>query len=128
MSFVYLMYVLSILFYIASFITATFFLVPLQFKQALVKNGLSILRRQMLRKGMLSIFVSLAGVIVLTSRFYVGNEIAQIIIPLFVLVNSFCFFLIVLIGSRIYHYHYTDKNIRLHERLDKLEKMRGGKE
>lgn len=117
-------YLLSIILYLSAAITALFFLIPLQFKEMLIKNGLIPLRIQMLRKGVLSFIVAMSGVVALTTRFYIDGELSRIIALIFVLVNSLGIFLIVLIGARIYRYHYSDESIEYHNEMDKLERSK----
>lgn len=92
-------------------ITILMFVVPLQVKQAGVKNGLAMLRKQLLAYGLItflttsiaSYFLAIISYRLLTNPGTYVSTVSQILLFLF----SLSKFAIAFIGSQIYHQQYV---------------------
>lgn len=122
LTFLYIGYFLSILLFISAGLISAFFVYPLQRKEATVKNGLEILRQQLLEKGRLAIIISLFCVLTLTLRYFITNtDILRVLIVVFVLVVAYSHFRKSWLDFKIYRSHYTPENIAFHNRVHQLE-------
>lgn len=109
----------SIIVRIISCIILAIFLIPLQIKEAEVKNGLRVLRIQLLISGLILFFTNLFSIIF----FFITLDIPQK--PLhnsIQTINSLSFLALSLIAQAIYRTQYTDEAKDYHEKIDKLEK------
>lgn len=124
--FLYIVFFISILLYvIAGFITAAF-VIPLQYEQSKVKNGLRGLRKQMLLKGLFALTVILASIIALTLRFFPFDEnILRYIIVTMIAIHAGGTLGKSIIDFKIYHTQYSDENKKLHEKFEKEEILQG---
>lgn len=122
LTFLYIGYFVAIFLYIATFVLETSTVLPLQFRQAGVKNGLKKLRDQLLAKGMMTDLVAITSIIALTSRYFIDGELNRIVIVIVILTNAFGTFYKSYLDNRIYNQEYTEDNILRHEKIDKFEK------
>lgn len=96
--------------------------IPLQWKEAEVKNGLRTLRKQMLAKGLLTLTIVTAALIALTIRYFITDlDLARIIISGLVICFALSLLGKALIDYKIYHQSYTPENKKLHEKFEVLE-------
>lgn len=105
-------------------ITAFIFLryiIPLQIKEANVKNGLLILRRELLISGVMLLLINSLGLCIILLRYFVGDTIARIVSEVVTLFNSLGLFAVGLIKYQIYHQEYTPENKKKHDRIYELE-------
>lgn len=116
---------LSIVFIALSAIIIIVFNVPLQIREAKVKNGLAKLRIQLLLFGFVLLvtnFVSLFFLAELGIRVFntmiVVNQHMQILLAIY----GASHFALACIGYMIYHQQYTSKQKELHARIEKIEK------
>jgi hypothetical protein len=112
--------VLSIVLRIISSVTLLFFFIPLQLKEALVKNGLRKLRLQLLAVGVLLFLENILTVYLLlnillsSSHQQLDNILAQIFNATIAIALSFTFY-------NIYHFQYSDKQKVLHAKIELQE-------
>lgn len=114
----------SIFIQLAAFVVCAFFVVPLQIKEARVKNGLAKLRKQLLLVGISIALLSLITAIVLSLRFFISGDIARYISIGIVFFHSIGFLIVSATGYKIYHQQYTDEYKLLHKKIDILQKNR----
>jgi hypothetical protein len=100
----------------------TAYIIPLQFKQAGVKNGLIKLRKQLRSYGILMDVVSLTSIVALTARFFISGTVYRYIIVTVVFLNALSALWKSLIFKAIYHQNYSPESIKLHAKIAKLEK------
>ncbi len=121
LQFLLTVYVFCIFLSIVTLFVTLFFVLPLQFQKAGVKNGLSSLRQKLLAKGLLSLFMSLIAVFVLSSRFFLEGEIVRYLNTFLILFFTVFWFVRELIESSIYHTQFTEDQIQLHHKIYKEE-------
>lgn len=121
LQFLLLVYILCIMISAASFIVTLLFIIPLQIKKAGVTNGLSSLRKKLLAKGVLSLFISAITVFVLSSRFFFQGEIIRYLNTLLILFFTSAWFVKQLIESSIYHTQFTQDQINFHWKVHQEE-------
>jgi len=99
-----------------------FFVVPLQIEKVGVKNGLAVLRKKQLAKGVLSLFMSAITITILSARFFISGELARYFIA--ALVFLFCLFWLIkqLIESSIYHTQFTADQVKLHDKIERAKR------
>jgi hypothetical protein len=97
------------------------FIIPLQIKQVHVRNGLKLLRTELLVSGIILFLVNTIGLFIIVVRPYVDPVQLRIFTDFIALFNSFGFFAIAIIKFQIYNSQYTPENILLHEHLHKIE-------
>lgn len=105
-------------------VTAFLFLtliIPLQIKEAGVKNGLRILRKELLFSGIIMFLINTIGLSVIVVNYFFGAAATQIVTPIITLLNSVGFLTIALIKLNIYHQQYTPENKRIHTMIAKHE-------
>lgn len=95
------------------------FLLPLFIKEAGVKNGLRLLRYELLFTGTIIFIVNISGLFIILFR-YLGFDLGKItdIVTYF---NSFAFLAYSLVKLKIYTQRYTPENKALHEKFEKIE-------
>lgn len=95
------------------------YLLPLFIKEAAVKNGLRVLRLELLFTGSIIFLVNTSGLFIILFR-YLGHDLTQItdIVSFF---NTFGFLAYALIKLRIYTQKYTPENKALHAKFEKIE-------
>lgn len=122
------LYMISIIILAISGIIVSSFVIPLQWKEAGVKNGLAFLRRQLLAKGFLALVTIITAIIALTIRSHIADpNLARIIISSTVLLFSLSLFGKAGIDYKVYHQQYTDENKELHRKFDIVEKRHKAK-
>lgn len=117
LQFLFGVYLLCIVISTATLMVTLFFVVPLQIKKATVQNGLSSLRKKLLAKGVLSLFMSIITVFILSSRFFLDGEIVRYLNTALILFFSLFWFIREIIESSIYHTQFTDDQIELHHKI-----------
>lgn len=123
----YFLYFASVGVNIASFFIVALFIVPLQVKEARVKNGLAMLRKQLLLYGITVSTLSLLNAIVLTTRFYVPESVRMAITISLIFIHSLGFAGLAVLGYKIYHQQYTDISKAIHAQIEKVEKKMDAK-
>lgn len=119
----YIFYFIAIVFYLIAIFLEASFVIPLQFKETGVKNGLKTLRRQLLSKGILSLIVGITSVLALTTRFFgLPVEWNRIIIVIVVVINAIGVVGKAFLDYRIYHQEYSSSSKTKHARIERLEK------
>lgn len=124
-------YLLAILFHIVALIICLAFVIPLQIKEARVKNGLKMLRVQMLGSGLTIIFLSIFSIIALTIPLIFADrplysprtepfELYQYISIGVVFFHSLGFLVLALIKRAMYHQQYSDYQKAIHKRVDDI--------
>lgn len=121
LTFLYTVYLISILILIVGVLINIAYILPLQIKQARVKNGLAMLRRLMLAQGFLNLLVGTLLISALTSRFFVHGEEARYIGVTLVLLISLGFLTFTSIWVAMYRQQFTPKQVELHEKIDEIE-------
>lgn len=110
---------ISIFLRIVSCVLLLFFCIPLQVKEAQVKNGLRKLRFQLLAFGI---------ILFLTNLFYLGClwlalDVVQNPINAFLqIVNAVAFLVLSVIGHLMYRTQYTDEAKDVHEEIEARER------
>jgi hypothetical protein len=99
---------------ILSSLLLLFFCIPLQIKEAGVKNGLRALRLQLLAFGILLFIINGITIWLL---FTVMKEIQHVPNLWLQVINALAFFGIAIIGNRMYHTQYTDEMKEMHEKI-----------
>lgn len=117
LQFLFSVYIVCIIISCATLVNTLFFVIPLQVKKAGVKNGLSSLRHKQLAKGVLSLFMSICTVVILSSRFFINGELIRVLNTLLVLLFTVCWFIKSLIEASIYHTQFTEDQIELHHKI-----------
>lgn len=117
LTFLYIIYFLSIILLICGVLQNIVYLLPLQIKQARVRNGLASLRRLMLMQGFLNLIVGLVAIASLTSRFFISGDLARYVTVLLVLAFSLGFFTFTTIWVLMYKQQFTNTQKRLHDKI-----------
>lgn len=103
------------------FFLMVFMVIPLQIKEALVKNGLITLRRQMLIGG---VTISILSLVVLFTLLEL--VIKQVALParteFFQLLNAFSFFILATTYHKIYHQQFSPKQKHIHKLASDIER------
>lgn len=127
------LYLLAILLHVLALIICLAFVIPLQIKEAKVKNGLKMLRLQMLGSGLTIIFLSFVSIIALSIPIIFAKrplysqpvepiELYRIVSVFVVFLHALGFFILSLIKRAMYHQQYSDIYKRLHAKAEELEK------
>lgn len=124
LTFLYTFFFLSIILHLLSaFITAGF-VIPLQLKQAGVKNGLAKLRKQMVFLGFADLGTSIVSILALTMRFFISDpDLLRYLITTSIFAHSFGFFLRAYTFYRIYHQEYSEENKKIHEEIHERKRQ-----
>jgi len=121
--FLYAGYIVSIILLVIAGVLNPVFVIRLQLKQALVKNGLATLRKQMVGIGVIAEVVIIVALFCLTGRFFIHDpDILRYTITIAILFYSFFVLAIVIIFILIYNQNYSQRNIEIHEMIGKIEK------
>lgn len=104
----------SIVVRLLSIILLLFFCIPLQIREVTVKNGLKILRIQLLSFGILLLFVNIITLLLLLD---VTNQPAHLPNSWLQVVNALAFLGISFIANRIYNSQYTDISKEIHRQI-----------
>ena len=105
-------------------VTAILFLtliIPLQVKEAGVKNGLRLLRKELLLSGIIIFLVNTIGLLTIVIKYFFGDVAVQTSTPIITLFNSIGFLAIGFIKLNIYHQQYTPENKRIHTMIAQHE-------
>lgn len=123
LNFLYIVFFLSILIHVLSAVITLSFVIPLQVKEARVKNGLALLRKQLLFKGVLALVIIVVAICVLSLRYFIEDvpTLRYITVSL-VLVHSLGILGKVWIDYQIYHQQYTPESKEFHAKVEALEK------
>jgi len=114
--------ILSIIIRIITSIILLWLVIPLQIKQAQVKNGLKTLRKALLLSGLLLFLINTVGLIIIVIRPIANSATVKLVIDIASIINSIGFFSLGILWFLIYKQQFTDKNIKLHEKVEKQEK------
>lgn len=121
--FLYILFGAAILMHIVAGILTSAFVLPLQYKEAQVKNGLGALRIQLLKRGVLGLTVIVVSIISLTLRFVVHDiEVLRYVISFMIFLHGFGTLGKSIIDLKIYHQNYSPEQKRNHEILEQIEK------
>ncbi len=118
----YAVYFLAIFIHVVALVNTALYVIPLQVKEARVKNGLAKLRILMLFSGVITILLSALSIIVLSLRFFIDGEVARYTIVSLVLLHSLGFLASSLITRKMYRQQYSEKQKLFHEKIDALER------
>lgn len=120
--FLYAVYIVSIIILVVAGIIAAAFVIPLQLKEARVKNGLARLRKQMLAKGIFTEIVIIFSLFSLTGRFII-HDTTTLRYTITLVILFFALFILfgVVLDYLIYNQNYTEKNKKLHEKIEQME-------
>jgi len=97
------------------------FIIPLQWKEANVKNGLKKLRKQLLVSGLIIFHLNIIGLSVVLIKYVTGDSSLQGITEIVTLISSLGFFAIAIIEYQVYHQRYTPEQKKLHAEFEKME-------
>lgn len=98
------------------------FVIPLQYKESRVKNGLAVLRKQMLAKGTLAFATCVLAAFSIVGRFVFSDPVIwRYLIVTAIDVFAICMFGKALIDFRIYHQQFSEESKKLHEKFEKHE-------
>lgn len=123
------MLVLSTIMLVASIVIITIFNIPLQIREAKVKNGLAKLRKQLLGFGFTLIVTNVIALyfigrsVVRIANYHESipvNVVTEVLLTLF----SFSHLILAIIGYFIYHQQYTDEHKAVSAKLEKLTNKR----
>lgn len=105
---IYIIYALAILLMVVAILIESVVMLPLQFYEARVTNGLARLRKQLLIKGIALVIVNLLALLFASWAVTHFDELMNpLYTGIFLLVNSLGFFSIAIIDYRIYHQNYN---------------------
>lgn len=106
-------------------IQALMFILPLQIREAKVKNGLRLLRYQLLLFGLILLLINVSSLYflfhntnLLSCYFSCDESISP---ALFQVVTGLAFFSLSMLGFHMYHTQYTDEAKQIHEQIHELE-------
>lgn len=120
--FIELAFLAAIILHVLAGIVTVAFVIPLQIKQAGVKNGLRKLRLQLLTKGFLALAIIIVSIFSLTARWVLDDGATlRFAIVVFVMTHAVGVFGKAIIDYLIYHQQYSQKSKDMHTRIDKLE-------
>jgi D-alanyl-lipoteichoic acid acyltransferase DltB (MBOAT superfamily) len=120
----YAVYISSIVIHIIALYVTVAYVIPLQIKEAKVKNGLKRLRVQMLASGITLIILSLVSIITLSIPLIINTNITKYATIFLVLIHSIGFLTFSLIKRAMYHSQYSDSSKADHVEIAKLEDAR----
>lgn len=121
--FLYSIFFISIIVYAIAGLIQVALVIPLQYKESKVDNGLKVLREQMLMKGKISFGVIVLSIFALTVRFFIlDTNILRYIITTMIFSHALCLFSLSYLDYRIYHQQYSDENKRIHTLIEQEEK------
>lgn len=126
MTFLYVVFSLSIFVLIVAAVVAGAFVIPLQMKEAGVKNGLNKLRKQLLLKGFLDFGMIIIAVSTLLMRYVIHDqEVLRYLTVTLVFFFSISFLGHVLIDFLTYRQNYTPENKKIHAQIEEIETQQG---
>jgi hypothetical protein len=95
------------------------YLFPLFIKEAKVRNGLRLLRYELLLSGSIIFLVNISGLFIILFR-YLGADL-QNVTNLTTYFNTLGFLTYALLKLKIYTQKYSPENKKLHERFERIE-------
>lgn len=122
LTFLYIIYIISIIILLIGVLINAIYILPLQIKQAKVKNGLAGLRIFMLAQGSLNLLVGIFLIIALASRFFTEGDTVRYATATIMFVISIAFFTFTLIWVFMYRQQFTPRQVKLHAKIEKEEK------
>jgi hypothetical protein len=113
---------IALLFRVISSIVLIFLLIPLQLKEAKVKNGLRMLRLKLLSVGFILLVTNILsiGLIFITG---VDVVLLKILTAVLQFMNAVSALALALVFLSIYHQSYTEAAKKVHIEVDKQEKL-----
>lgn len=121
LTFLYLIFGISIGLLLVTLIIVVTFLLPLQLKEYAVKNGLAKLRKRLVFSGISLMLLCLISIVVLSARFFINGEFARYTISGLIFLYALGFIANALNWLAMYREQYTDENKQLHEKIDEIE-------
>ena len=119
--------ILSIIIRVISSVILLFFFIPLQIKEAFVRNGLKKLRIQLLIIGIIILITNvLTGyilweILVTYTRERLDNVMAQ-------LLNAIAYLILSVIFYQMYKFQYSEQSKEFHKKIDELREKHQMKE
>lgn len=121
-NFLYTVFFLSILIHVLAAVITLSFVIPLQVREAKVKNGLRILRKQLLIKGVLALVIIVVAIVVLSLRYFISEPVTlRYITVTLVLVHALGILGKTWVDYQIYHQQYSPESKAMHSRIERLE-------
>lgn len=125
LDFLYVVFFISIALHVLAMFNSIAFVLPLQFKESGVKNGLVTLRKQLLAKGIFAIVIDIVSIIALTSRYFINDpDISRYVIVTVIFLHAVGQFAKSVIDTKIYHSQYSPENTELHKIAAEIEARR----
>lgn len=130
-TFLYIIYFTSVFILVITAVIYSLFIIPLLWRLSKVKNGLAILRKQLLAKGVLAGIAIFFAIFALTARYIISDvETLRVIITFTVLVFSLTFLGKAIIDLKIFRHSFSTKGIEENKKfatknksvIDKSEK------
>ena len=97
------------------------YVIPLQWKEAGVRNGLIALRRQLLTIGLVATFLNVLSIIFVLVRLFLDREMYMLLSAVLSVINGAGFLLMAVILYKVYHQQYSSEQKKHHEAIEKLE-------
>lgn len=110
---------LSIAIRILGVIMVTLFFLPLQFREAQVKNGLILLRYELLIGGILFMFINLPSLYFLFDILDTPQKFTNVLLQI---LNAVGYLLIAILLVVIYRQQFSEEQKEFHKKVDALEK------
>lgn len=111
--------IINVIFRIITAIVFLAFLFPLFIKEAKVKNGLRLLRFELLFTGTIIFLVNTLGLVIIVFRY--ANYDTRLVSEVVTYFNTFSLLVYALVKYKIYTFKYAPENKKLHEKLEKIE-------
>lgn len=108
---------------LATYIVARY-VIPLQIKEASVKNGLAILRKQLLIVGVIIILLNIISIAFIVLRVVVDESVYRFSSGALTIINAIASLGISIIAYQMYHQQYTPRQKELHKKIAKEEEKR----
>lgn len=122
LEFDHLSVIFSIIVRVMAGMTLLFFVIPLQTREAGVKNGLRTLRKQLLVSGITIFIINTFGLLIYIMRMIVDDGMFRFLTNSLAIVNSLGFATMAFIKYQIYHQNYTPEQKKKHEIISEIEK------
>lgn len=97
------------------------FIIPLQIKQADVRNGLRLLRTELLVSGVILFLINTIGLGIIIVKPFTDPKQLSLFTDFIALFNSVGFLIVAAIKFQIYHSQYTPENILMHQHFERIE-------
>lgn len=125
LTFLYLVYYVAIVVLIGAAIIVGSVLIPLQMKEAGVKNGLLKLRKRMLHEMVILLILCVTSVAALSLRFFIDGEVAKYTTVVLVLIFALGLISLAINKVMMYREQYSDESKDLHAKVALEEKRNG---